>query len=642
MKKLAVCLCLVVVAGLSARAEGWKIRLVQLDLARQMETVPFVKRYLGFAKASGYNTVQLYLEGRVRTESFACRPAEVCYTPDEMREIVREAERLGLDLVPVVSVLGHAENFVNCPELDALCEESRAGRTRFAGRSLKQTFCHAVPETRAFLERYLSELMEIFPGKNFHVGLDESFNTGFCPACAAKMRDAKVGLGGLYLDVIRWAHGFLAQKNRRLWMWGDFFEFFPERIAELPRDIVICDWEYSPVVSRNRGHFGTFGDRFRKDWIRTFTALGIETIACPASDKRPMTDYSDYAENAGGAGGGFLQWEMATTFFGRRLIRARATGLRWQRGLDALDYDEAVAEAVAGLCPSLDAPARRAVEVLVAGEAGPGRELALETLRGKVSEDVAEDPFSEQAILDDLVTESSVLALAARLDEQEASIRGIYRRAGTLSAVRTRAKGVRQEAERLLARRRAQEAKWRPGCHPNGLTAPVEVLIARADMLAASDLAPAADDEWQLELLFVLPDYHGIPNWTVHGCFDGVWRELAKGGWKPAHGEWCYFERTASFRSPRAPEALRVDYTGYNDAGLAFVSVANRRQGRFVPSSVSVVGGKVRAAEQLLTETVDAAYFGNPDCRAQMLDPRLAEEVSSVLLGLRPAQLPNE
>ena len=636
MKRILVCLVALASAVLSAHAEGWKVRLVQLDLARQMETVPFVKRYLAFAKESGYNTVQLYLEGRVRTESFGFRPSEECYSADQMREIVSEAERLGLDLVPVVSVLGHAEHFVNCPELDALCEESRAGRTRFAGRNLKQTFCHAVPGTRDFLERYLSELMEIFPGRNFHVGLDESFNTGFCPDCAAKMRDPKVGLGGLYLDVIRWAHGFLAKKGRRLWMWGDFFEFFPERVAELPRDIVICDWEYSSDISRNRGHWGTFGDRFRKDWIRTFSSLGIETVACPAGGRKPMACFSDYAENAGAAGGAFLQWEMATVFYGRRLIRARATGLRWRRGLDALDPDAAMEAAVAELCPSLDAAARQAVRSLVEGEKGIARELAIGILRGRVAAEVPEDPFSEQAILDDVVTESSVLSLGDRLEEVETSVRGLYRRPGTLSAVQTRAPGLREEAERLRARRLAQEARWRPGCRPNGLSAPVDALIARIDGFSAPTVGPAAEDEWQLELVLVLPDYHGIPGWTIHGGFEGEWRELARGSWKPRPDEWCYFERTAAFRSPRPPEALRVEYAGYNDAGLAFISVANRREGRFVPAKVTVCGGRVRDAERLLTETVDAAYFGNPDCRAQMLDPRLAEEVSTAVIELRP------
>lgn len=638
MRRLLLILALALgLAAGGAESAGWKVRVVQLDLARQMETVPFIKRYLAFAKESGFTTVQLYLEGRIRTASFPWRRADESYSPEQVREIVAEADRLGLDLVPVVSVLAHAEHFVNCSELDALCEESRAGRGRFRGRMLKQTFCHAVPETRAFLERYLSDVIALFPGKNVHVGLDESFNTGFCPACAAKMRDPAVGLGGLYLDTIRWAHGFLASRGRRMWLWGDFFEFFPERVSELPRDVVVCDWEYSSDISANRGHYGTFGDRYRHDWIRTFGALGIETLACPASGKRPMTRFSDYAQSAGAAGGCFLLWEMAESFHARRLVRARATGLRWSRGLDALDYDASVREAVRGLCPTLGERERAAVRTLVDDTPGAGRDLALEVLRGKGEGPLASDPFSEAAIVDDLVTEASVQSVAVRLAEAERSAEGLYRRPSAIRAAKSQARVLRTEAERLLERRVAQEAAWRPGCRPNGLDRPVRALIARADRLLVREERPAADDEWQLELALVMPDYHGVPAWTVRGRFDGTWREIARGNWKPAPDEWCYYERTVAFQSAAAPDALRIDYTGYNDAGLAHLSVANVRRGRFVPTRVTAVQGRVKDAGKLLEDTVEAAYFGNPDCRAQILDPALAEETSSVTVLLAPA-----
>ena len=629
------CLLAMLVASLAfgAFAEGWRIRATQLDLARQMETVAFVKRYLSFAKASGYNTVQLYLEGRVRTRSFSARPETETYSPEQMKEIVAEAGRLELDLVPVVSVLGHAENFVNCPELDSLCEETRAGHSRFPDRPLKQTFCHSVPETRVFLERYLSDLIEIFPGQNFHVGLDESFNTGFCPECADLMRAEKVGLGGIYMDVIRWAHGFLAKRGRRMWMWGDFFEFFPERAGELPKDVVICDWEYSADISPNRGHYGTFGDRYRKDWVRTFGARGMDVLVCPSSRKRPMTRYGDYAENAGASGGIFVQWEMSTVFHGKRLISSRATGLRWSRGLDALDYDESVAEAVRQICPSLSGPERQAVQELVTE--GTGCELALETLKARQDEDVSADPFSEQAILDDLMTESRVASVCAQANELESAVSGLYRRPAAILKAKAKARVLRKEAEGLKMRRLKQEAAWRPDCRPNELAKPIEDVVARLDTVLSAAESPAPDDEWQLEMSFVLPDYHGIPFWRVYGLFDSRYRELARGKWKPGPDEWCYFERTFPFRSEKAPRALRIVYTGYNDGGLAFVSVANRGKGRFVPGRITACQGRVRDVDNLLEDTVDAAFFGNPNCRAQILDPALADEVSWVDVDLK-------
>ena len=40
---------------------------LQLDLARQKETTEYVKSYVDFAKANGYNSILFYLENAVRT-----------------------------------------------------------------------------------------------------------------------------------------------------------------------------------------------------------------------------------------------------------------------------------------------------------------------------------------------------------------------------------------------------------------------------------------------------------------------------------------------------------------------------------------------------------------------------------------------
>ena len=45
-----------------------KMYALQIDLARQKETIDYVKTYVDKAKKYGYNTIFLYLETCVRTE----------------------------------------------------------------------------------------------------------------------------------------------------------------------------------------------------------------------------------------------------------------------------------------------------------------------------------------------------------------------------------------------------------------------------------------------------------------------------------------------------------------------------------------------------------------------------------------------
>ena len=226
----------------SVQVQAGPIKAVQLDLARQMETVPFINAFTRKVAENGYNTPVLYLEGRVRTASFSLGEGE-SYSPEEMREVVKCAAACGVDVVPVVSVLGHAEHFFRNPGRDEFAEE-RGGMCRWPVSS-KQTFCLNQPAARQFMERYLGEVAEIFPGKNIHLGLDESFQFGFCESCRA--RREKIGFGPLFTEYVKWADGVCRKLGKRMWMWDDMYEFFPDELANAPRDIVMCVWIYDDV-----------------------------------------------------------------------------------------------------------------------------------------------------------------------------------------------------------------------------------------------------------------------------------------------------------------------------------------------------------------------------------------------------------
>ena len=652
----AAILSLVGLAG-----EPFGVRAVQLDLARQMETVAFIKGFLRFAKDSGYNTVVLYLEGRVKTKSFPFRPDADAYTPDQMREVVAEAAALGIDIVPVVSVLAHAENFVGCRELQHLSEE-RKMPGRFGGCD-KMTFCHSLPETRAFLEGYLKELFGIFPGRNFHVGLDESFNTGFCPLCATKMETE--GLGGIYMDVVDWAHGFLARNGKRMWMWDDFFEFFPERVKEVPKDVVMCNWEYSPDVSVERGPYGHFGERYRRNWVREYACRGVDALVCPWSNAVNIERMSAYGDRAGASGALLTQWEMSEMFHSAALPVVRAVGRWWSSGIGKMSFDATLDSVLAEIFPMLTDEERGAVKVLLYDsrrlrssssvsaylgfkerpERRSAEALAVKMLRVSslkpLSGDVPSDPFSPAAILDDIVAQAEQkghrdffasiaprLASVRRTPEDVASAKEeVRKREGSIAA--------------LCGRRRAQESAWRPGCRPNGTCVPFDALASMCKNVLAIDETAAKDDEWQLELEFVLPDFHGRPVWSVYAQVDGEWVELVKRRiWKPNEGENAYFERIVPLpvRLKTAPTALKIVHDGYGEAGLAHIALANRSM-RLMPSGLVSATGLVRSPENVLEDTISATWFGDASTREQMLNPFRGKLESSVTISMGRGQL---
>lgn len=79
-----------------------KIRAVQLDLARQPETLAYIRDFISFAADFGFNALVLYLEGRIKTASFPCMPDNQSYTPNDMAKVVKWAEQKNMEAIPVV------------------------------------------------------------------------------------------------------------------------------------------------------------------------------------------------------------------------------------------------------------------------------------------------------------------------------------------------------------------------------------------------------------------------------------------------------------------------------------------------------------------------------------------------------------
>ena len=84
-----------------SQADAKPLRIVQLDLARQMETTSFISNYIDRVSAWGFDTLELYLEARVGTKTFSLPEGER-YTPEQMKGIVAHAAEKGMTVVPVV------------------------------------------------------------------------------------------------------------------------------------------------------------------------------------------------------------------------------------------------------------------------------------------------------------------------------------------------------------------------------------------------------------------------------------------------------------------------------------------------------------------------------------------------------------
>ena len=228
---------------------------VQLDLARQPETLNFIREFIDFAAENHYNALFLYLEWRVRTKSVDLGEKQG-YTAEELKEIIRYAGQRGLAVIPGLATLGHSELLLRKPEYKHLSELRDGSRGRFtACPADDMELCPSSDAVKKLLADYISETAEIFESSEFiHIGGDEVHNVGYCPDCRKKI-GSYTDEQKLYLEHVKFVHGIVAGLGKRVMMWDDMLELYPDVLEGLPRDIVLVDWLYHDNVSGFLGHF---------------------------------------------------------------------------------------------------------------------------------------------------------------------------------------------------------------------------------------------------------------------------------------------------------------------------------------------------------------------------------------------------
>jgi len=350
--------------------EDWpalRWRGLQDDLARgRVYNMAHAKRQIRhWAELKG-NLYQLYLETRF---AFPRRPDASLpgsMTPEDARELEAYAARFGVTLLPQVNTLSHLELLLSKDAYAHLREKPDD----------PHVICPLHPQTRPLLKDLLDDVMDAFETSLVPVGLDEVWHFSQCERCRGK------DPGDLFLDHIRFLHGVVTARGRRMLVWHDMLldrmEFagsvangpaeWAERVLEaLPRDIVICDWQYTSTNDTTL-HFTKKG----------FDALACDSIWGPVRGGVFPFDFAAawhtsrfyaQARRSGAAGALQTTWGDAgrSAFENRWVFYAHAASTGWQpaqrvrlrrmaeawarveMGADGLAYEDLVARLSVGL-----------------------------------------------------------------------------------------------------------------------------------------------------------------------------------------------------------------------------------------------------------------------------------------------------
>lgn len=236
-----------------------------IDSARAMERPNYYRRVLRFMADQGLDTVLWHFNDdqgcSLVFDHLPQAASPHALSKDQMRELIAYAHGLGLEVIPELATYGHTRYITTLPEYAHL----REGDAEYSG------ICPVLPETRALLAKLIEEVADLFESDWLHVGMDEVV-VGSHPATAEALKHRTAGQ--LYVEHARFVHQQVTAHGKRMIMWGDHLVAEPALLDELPRDIVVAPWYYSPNAEASL--------------VRPMLSRGFDVLLCGALSCSPQ------------------------------------------------------------------------------------------------------------------------------------------------------------------------------------------------------------------------------------------------------------------------------------------------------------------------------------------------------------------
>jgi N-acetyl-beta-hexosaminidase len=203
----------------------------------------------------------------------------------DVQQIVDACKKQKIDLIPQINLLGHqswagttSKLLEVYPQFDETPWVKMPENYEWPNEDglYCKSYCPLHPDVHNIVFDLVDEICTAFQSTAFHAGMDEVFYIGEekCPRCSGHDK------AELFANEVRKIRDHLAEKNRRLWLWGDrlidgkvtglgmweaSMNNTHRAIDMIPKDVMICDWHYE-----------------RPDKTAVYFAMkGFDVVTCP-------------------------------------------------------------------------------------------------------------------------------------------------------------------------------------------------------------------------------------------------------------------------------------------------------------------------------------------------------------------------
>ena len=188
----------------------------------------------------------------------------VALSEQDVKKLVAVCSDHEIRIVPQINLLGHqswAGRTLNLlekyPEFDETPSVKMPEEYEWPNDDglYCKSYCPLHPGVHKIVFELVDELLDVFEAFDFHAGLDEVFYIAEeeCPRCSGH------DPAQLFADEVWRIRNHLAEKERKLWIWGDrlldgkatglgmweaSMNNTHRAIDMIPKDVFICDWHY--------------------------------------------------------------------------------------------------------------------------------------------------------------------------------------------------------------------------------------------------------------------------------------------------------------------------------------------------------------------------------------------------------------
>jgi len=184
-------------------------------------------------------------------------------TPEEFLALQDHCRLHHVRLVGSLASFGHMENILALPEYRHLGE--MPGYRGLAGGT---TLCPGDPGSIKLMAELYEEFLPLFEAEDFNVCCDETWELG---KGRSKRRAQRVGVGRVYLDFLKQLRLLCRRHDKRMNAWADIVLEHPDLLGDVPKDIVMLNWDYEP-------------DGGRIPRTREIVEAGLPVVVCPGTN----------------------------------------------------------------------------------------------------------------------------------------------------------------------------------------------------------------------------------------------------------------------------------------------------------------------------------------------------------------------